>query len=103
METNNDDFYNEMTDSAEGDEQSYANGKKGKGGKKPDPKAVLAKAQKENAALNKNLAVTAPLAKIPAPKHGISTGAKWGIGVGSAVVIGVVIFLVWRHLHKHHK
>lgn len=94
MKTNNDDFYNEMTDSAEGDEQSYATGKKGK----PNPKAALAKAQKENASISKTLAKPLPDEK----KH-MGTGAKVGIGIGAAVLIGTIIFFVWRHFHKHHK
>lgn len=87
MATSND-FYDEKTDSA--------NGKKGGG--KPDPKAALAKAQKENAAISQKLAKPLPDEK----KH-LGTGAKVGIGIGAAVLIGTIIFFVWRHFHKHHK
>lgn len=75
---------------------------------KAGAKQTQADAQKEAAtSLGKDdkgaIALAGALSKKGAKKKGLSTGAKWGIGIGAALVLGVAGYLIYKKMKKGKK
>lgn len=89
-------FVNELGENFDGGEFSNA---KGKGKKKPAGKPAGKPARPAGKPAGKKPAAPseqAPTKKIElTQKHGMSKGAKWGIGLGGAAVITTIVLLAW--------